>query len=410
MVSKKELFQQLTSESHSGVAFKAISLKKKIIAQFAKDGDCTIADLCRDLNASIPTVTKLLGELIAEGFVLDYGKIETSGGRKPNIYGVNPAAVFFMGVEVMPHALNMALLDFRQNLIFSQENVDFELDNTPASFEMLCSRINEFVMASGVAKTQIFGVVINISGRINSSSGYSYSFFSYDDLPLNKKIADKIGIETYIENDTRAMAYGEFFGGIVNQEKNVLFINISRGVGLGIMVDGKLYYGNSGFAGEFGHIPFYNNDTICHCGKRGCLETEASGWALERAMEQLLSEGKSSTLSLQYASGQSIALDDIVRAAQNEDVLSIEQIEKVGAKVGRAIAVLINLFNPELVIVGGTLATVGDYFMFPIKSAVNKYSLTLVSKDTTIVPSVLGSKAGVLGACMLVRARLLERL
>jgi predicted NBD/HSP70 family sugar kinase len=206
------------------------------------------------------------------------------------------------------------------------------------------------------------------------------------------------------------MAYGEFFGGDTPQERNALFVNLSRGIGLGVMIDGKLYYGNSGFAGEFGHIPFYENETLCHCGKRGCLETEASGIALERAVEKLLSEGKSSLLAKKVAEGERIKLEDIVYAAKHEDILSIEQIEVVGEKVGKAIALLINLFNPELVVVGGAISTVGEYVMLPIRSAINKYSLTLVSKDTAIRASKLGDKAGVIGACMLVRSRLIDTL
>ena len=410
MVSEKELFIEISNDNISGVAYKVITLKKRIMSHFARSGDCTIADLCRETNASIPTITKLLGELIEDGFVLDYGKVETGGGRKPNLYGLNASSVLFMGVEVKRQSLNIALLDFKENIVCTREKIPFVLANTTESFDELCTKINDFVYEANVNKRKIFGVVINISGRVNTTTGYSYSYYPFEGEPLSKLIESKVGIKTYLENDTRAMAYGEFAGGVVKDERNVLFINVSRGIGLGIMIDGKLYYGNSGFSGEFGHIPFYNNDTICHCGKRGCLETEASGSALERTVEQLISAGKSSILSSKFQKGDKIRLEDIVQAALQEDVLAIEQIEKVGEKLGRAVAMLINLFNPELVIVGGTLSAVGEYIMLPIRSAINKYSLTLVSKDTSIKASKLGDKAGAIGACLLVRLRLLETL
>jgi predicted NBD/HSP70 family sugar kinase len=204
------------------------------------------------------------------------------------------------------------------------------------------------------------------------------------------------------------MSYGEFCSGIVRNEKNVLFVNIDYGVGLGILIDGKLYYGKSGFSGEFGHIPFFNNEIICHCGKKGCLETEASGSALLRMFEQKIQQGSSSLLVTKGKTTGELRLTDIIEAAQAEDVLSIELIADIGEKIGRGLAVLINIFNPELVILGGTLAETGDYIRLPAKSALNKYSLNLVSGDTELKMSKLGEKAGVTGGCLIARNKVLS--
>ena len=182
---------------------------------------------------------------------------------------------------------------------------------------------------------------------------------------------------------------------------------MGRGVAIGIVVDGQLYYGKSGFAGEFGHIPFFDNEIICSCGKKGCLETEVSGIAIEDKMCHLIEKGVNTILKEKYDQQKSIHIDDIIAAAKNDDNLSIELIEEAGEKVGKAVAFLINTFNPETVIVGGNLAAAGDYILLPLQSATNKYSLNLVNQDTEIKISKLGERAGAFGACLLSRSKLL---
>jgi predicted NBD/HSP70 family sugar kinase len=171
--------------------------------------------------------------------------------------------------------------------------------------------------------------------------------------------------------------------------------------------DGKLYYGKNGFAGEFGHIPFFDNEKICFCGKKGCLETEVSGIAIEEKMNELVRNGANTILRKRYEAKEHIHIDDIVNAARNDDNLSIELIEEAGEKVGKAVAFLINIFNPESVIVGGNLAAAGDYIMLPLKSATNKYSLSLVYKDTKFRVSKLDETAGAWGVAMLIRNKII---
>ncbi|WP_126246878.1 ROK family transcriptional regulator [Chitinophaga rhizosphaerae] len=401
-------FEELNDENIGGVAYKNLNLKKKILAYFTQHNDATIADLARELNASTPKVTHLLNDLLQEGLVNDYGKIDSTGGRKPNIYGMAPDAGFFVGVEVKKFHINIGLLDFKRNLVRSVEKIPYELQNTAASLDELCSIISRFIDELSVPREKIMGMGVNLTGRINYATGYSYSFFHFNEEPLSKVIESKVGIRTFLENDSRAMAYGEFSSGTVNQEKNVLFINLDHGIGLGILINGQLYYGKSGFAGEFGHIPFFNNELICHCGKKGCLETEASGQALVRNFQAKLREGFSTVVMRKHKQPDQVTLDDIIQAANSDDTLAIELVAEIGEKLGKGIAVLINLFNPELVILGGSLSTTGDIIRLPIKSAINKYSLSLVNNDTQLMLSRLGEKAGVIGACLLVRNKLLS--
>ena len=248
---------------------------------------------------------------------------------------------------------------------------------------------------------------MNISGRVNSQTGYSYSYFFVEEQPLTMLLEERLGTTVYIENDTRAATYGEYMYGDAHSEKTMLYINASWGLGLGMIIDGKIFYGKSGFSGEFGHFPLLDNEVICRCGKRGCLETGASGSAVHRIFMEKLAQKRVSMLSDKYNRGEQILLEDILEALGQEDVLAIEVMETVGHTLGKAMAGLINLFNPDLIVLGGTLAVAKDYIMLPLKSAINKYSLQLVNKDTTIKLSKLGEKAGAVGACMLSRSKML---
>ena len=405
----KTFFEELNSDNTTGVAYKNINLKKAVITYFANIGNATIADLCKELNLSIPKVTNLLNDLIHDGMVQDNGKIDSSGGRKPNFYGLISDSVLFIGVDVKKNHINIGLTDLSKNIIKISEKIAYQLDNTKESLENLCALINQFIKDGPAPKEKILGIGINLSGRINHTSGYSYSFFYFEEEPLTKIIEAKVGISVFLENDTKAMACGEFSsGGIAKAEKDVLFLNLDYGIGLGIFIDGKIYYGKSGYAGEFGHIPLFDNEILCHCGKKGCLETEASGWALTRMFKEKIKEGSTSILTTTKKNVEDIEMDDIIFAANNDDVLAIELIGRIGSNIGRGIALLINIFNPELVILGGSLASTEEFIRLPIKSAINKYSLNLVNNDTQLKMSKLGEQAGIIGACLLVRNKVLS--
>ena len=409
MSSKHSLFEVFSDDVLSaGVAFKNKELKKAIINQLDASGDLTIAELAKELNISTPKITSLVNELIQDGLIQDQGKIDSTGGRRANIYGLVSDACYFIGVDVKRYYINIGLLDFKKHLVNMEEKIPYPLENTQESLSALIKAISKFIVNQGIAKEKILGIGINLSGRVNNITGYSYSYFHFHEEPLAETIQNELGIRTFLENDSNAMAYGEFCNGVVSNEKNVLFINLDYGTGSGILVDGKVYYGKSGFSGEFGHIPFYNNELICGCGKKGCLETEVSGQALLRMVKEKIAAGSSTILSQKVNDPNDLKLEDLIEAAKNEDMLMIELLAELGEKLGRALAVLINLFNPELVILGGTLSETADYLRLPARSALNKYSLSLVNNDTQVKLSKLGEKAGVMGACLIARNKVLS--
>lgn len=399
--------QHLLKEIELGT--KSALLKKKIITHYIYNGSSTITDLSKELDLSVPTITKFITEMYDEGYINDYGKLETAGGRYPNLYGLNPESGYFIGVDIKKFAINIGLINFKGDMMELKMNIPYRFQNSIEGLNELCKLVANFIKKLNINKEKILNINVNVSGRVNPESGYSFSQFNFEERPLSEVMTEKLGYKVTIDNDSRAMTYGEYLKGVVNGEKNILFINISWGLGIGIVIDGKIYTGKSGFSGEFGHVTTFDNEIMCHCGKKGCLETEASGSALYRILLERIKSGENSILSSRIDNEEDpITLDEIIASVNKEDLLCIEIVEEIGQKLGKQIAGLINLFNPELVIIGGTLSLTGDYITQPIKTAIRKYSLNLVNKDSVVLTSKLKDRAGIVGACMLARSRMFE--
>lgn len=398
---------KLLKELENGT--KQAGLRKKIIAHYIYNGTSTINELAKELDLSVPTVTKFIDEMSMNGYLNDYGKLETTGGRHPSLYGLNPESGYFLGVEVCKTDINIGVVNFKGDMVHIKRHIPFVAKNTLESLDEFCGIIKEFLNEISMDREKLLNINLNLIGRVNSDSGYSYSVFNFGERPLTEILTEKLdGLRVSIDNDTRAMAYGEYMQGVVRSEKNVLFINVSWGIAAGIIIDGKMYKGRSGFSGEFGHNYGYDNEILCHCGKKGCVETEASGLALHRNLMEQLKNGKTSIIQSFREDISQITLEDVIEAVEREDILCIELVEELGMKLGTHIAGLVNIFNPEMVVIGGLLSLTGDYLIQPIASSVRKYTLNLMMRDSFIVPSKLKDKAGIVGACMVARSRLFE--
>lgn len=386
---------------------KNTALKQKIIGLCINDGGFSLADLSKELGTSIPTTTKLVDELLEEGLLEDRGKQGTNGGRRPSIFGLNPSAGYFVGVDIRRKFISYAVTDFNGTSLAYHDHLNFTVQNSEESFIELCNFLRKSLSENNIDSEKVLAYGFNLTGRVNNETGYCFSYFIGEDKPIGSVLEKELGKPVFIENDSRAMAYGEYIAGVVKGEKNILFLNVAWGLGMGIIVDGKLSYGKSGFSGEIGHFPLLENNQVCHCGKIGCLETGASGSAVYRIFMEKLKEGRASVLSEMHARGERIHIEDIIDAMQEEDVLAIEVIEEIGTVLGRAIAGLINIFNPELIIIGGNVASAKEYLLLPAKSAIQKHSLNIINSDTSIKLSKLGKKAGSIGSCMLSRSKFL---
>ncbi|MGI5975915.1 MAG: ROK family transcriptional regulator [Paludibacter sp.] len=385
-------------------------IKKDIINYFLNNGHSTIAEISKDLGLSVPTITKQINSMTEDSLIADYGKFQTAEGRHPNIFGLNSEAAYFIGVDMAHRNLNIALMDFGGHLVRSEMNIQYLYENTNEKLDELCAHVLNFIneLPADIQK-KIVKVNLNIPGRVNPKSGYSYIIFYLSDVPLSKVMSEKLQYSVGVDNDTRAMAYGEYIQGVQGKAKDVIFINMSWGLGIGIIIDGKPFYGKSGFSGEFGHFPAFDNEIICPCGKKGCIETEASGRAIHGMVLERIKRGESSLITTLVDDLEKITLSDIICAVKQEDTMCIEIVEEVGAKLGRYVAGLINIFNPELLVIGGQMAETGPFLMLPIKGAIQKFSLNLVNKDSEIVLSKLKDKAGVYGACLLARNNFIKK-
>ncbi len=399
----------LDSKSKNGV------IKRRIFKCFLNNGRLSIPYLAKELDYSVPTMTKYVLELCDENFLCDYGKIETKEGRYPNAYGVNSEAFYFVGVDIRWFSLTIGLINISGEFVKTTRFEDFVFSNTVETLDAICDYVTGFINdieldeTLNIDRSKILSMNVNIAGRVNPESGYSFSTFNFTETPLADVFLNKIGIETTIDNDTRAMAFGEYNQFYHGKQSDVLFINVGWGVGVGMVIGGDLCFGKSGYSGEFGHMNVFDNDIMCHCGKKGCLETEVSGMALYRGVIDKIKQGSVSVLSEDYNNGRNIDIYDIINAINKlEDMLCIEVLDEVGTKLGRQLANLINLFNPETVVIGGLLANTEDYLLLPVKAAVKKYSLSLINRDTSIVLSKLQDMAGVTGACLMARDRNLE--
>jgi predicted NBD/HSP70 family sugar kinase len=407
MTSLAKYFNLDAETNLKGINHKNNIIKRNIIAYMAINGESTLSELTRELHISVPTMTKLVQELVDDSIVIDLGKVETPGGRRPNVFGLANTAIYFAGINVARDHIAYVITDLQNNIIKEYTDNSFELVDRPQCLERICQNIETFIATSDIDREKILGVGVSIVGRVNPATGRSYKYFTSLEESLTDIISERIGIRVMLENDTRARCYAEYTTGKSKNESNIIYLHMGRGVAIGIVIEGKLYYGKNGFAGEFGHIPFFDNEIICACGKKGCLETEVSGIALENKIVDLIERGVNTHLRDMYDRGESIHINDIIAAARNDDNLAIELIEEAGDKVGKAVAFLINTFNPETVIVGGNLAMAGEYLMLPLKSATNKYSLNLVYKDTKFRVSKMNDSANAWGVAMLIRNKII---
>ena len=386
-----------------------VAEKKYILSLFDKSESYSLSELARELGTSIPKISRIVGDMVQAGYLTPQGKQESAAGRHPSVYGLNPSAGCFLGVEVGQDSLSIAVTNFPGRLLLFLDEVPYTLVGTRESVLGLCSLVNKSVAEARIKLSDIRAVGVNLTGRVNHTTGYSYSYFINEEQPVRNILEEGFAKPVFIENDSRGMAYGEYMSGIAGDAGTILFLNVGWGLGMGMVLDGKLFTGKSGFSGEVGHFPLLDNHQVCRCGKVGCLETGASGLALHRLVTERLAKGEPSILLDAYRQGGEITLTDILDAVAREDVTAIECVEQIGDTLGRAVAGLINIFNPDIVVVGGRISVTEQYLMPPLRAAVQRLSLNLVSSDTVIKASRLGKQAGAVGASLLAKKRLLNQ-
>ena len=390
---------------------KKSSVQGRILEQFVSQGTFTIPEMSKAVGVSLPTATSAINELIKAGLVREVGKKDISSGRIPMAYDLVPNAGYFVGVNPEMDCLALAASDFCGNLITEKIRVPYTYENTPENLEQMAKIINDFIATLPFAKEEILQICVNVAERVNPFEGNAYNMFTFLEDSLASRLTKLVQIPVCIENDTRSMTFAEFIKGRSKGLKNVIFANVCWGLAIGIIIDGKLYYGKSGYSGEFGHMTAYNNNIICHCGKIGCIETEVSGRALKRKLTEKILNGKTSILSDKVLNKkEELTLQDLLDAIAKEDVLSLATLQTIADELGKQLAGVINIFNPEMLVIGGEMSVTGDYLTLPVRMGIKKFSLNIMNEDSQIVTSSLKGLAGITGACLMARYRLLNKL
>jgi N-acetylglucosamine repressor len=385
--------------------------KIKIVRHLYVKGARSKADICNRFNISSPTSMALLNELMAEELIEKQGRGESVGGRKPELYGMRSNSLFVLSIEMEKFSTHMAIFDGTKNNITGTHTFPIRLTKDLSALDELHQHASSLVLSSGIDADKLMGIGLSMPGLVSSREGDSYTYLltGQDEMPLQDLLALKFNKPVYIQNDVKSATLAEYRFGAVRGKRDVLVLTLDWGIGLGVIMDGKLRLGTSGFAGEFGHIPFIDNGVLCHCGKRGCLETVASGSALARMAREGLQAGQDTLLkALSGQELEKIEPQAIIQAAHEGDQYAINILAETGRNLGKGIAMLIQLFNPELIIIGGKMAEARQYLTTPIQQSINTYCMTQLRERTEIALSKLGQQAGILGPVATVMERIFE--
>ncbi len=383
---------------------KTQSYKKKIIRQLYFSNLLSCAELSNKIEKSISLTTKILNELIVEGIVMETGYAPSSGGRRPLMYTLKPDNLYTVSVAMDQFFTRIAIMDMQNKHVRPVEKFELHLADNPNALSLLTEKIDHVINESGIDKTKISGIGIGMPGFVNAREGANYTFLRTKEESLSHYITKKTGLPAYIENDSSIVALAELRFGIACNRKNAMVINIGWGVGLGMILEGALFRGDNGFAGEFSHIPLFDNGKLCSCGKSGCLETETSLFVLiEKAKEGIRAGRVSSIKALLSGKEEDLEKDAeiIIQSAGRGDRFAIELLSEAGYNIGRGIAILIHLLNPGIVILSGRGAMAGKIWQAPIQQALNEHCIPRLSIHTDIAISALGYEAELIGAAAL---------
>ena len=378
--------------------------KLKIIQYLFYSGATTIAELSHVMQKSLPSLTKIIEELINEGIVMERGLAPSTGGRRALNYSLKKDAFYIVSVSMDQLFTRIAIMNLNKEYITETQKYDLPLKDNEHALENLLDNITESIKNSGIDKSKILGIGIGMPGFIDVKKGINYSFLKLDNPDENivDYLSKQTNLPVFIDNDSSLIALAELRFGSAKNTSSSMVINMSWGVGLGILINEELYRGVNGFAGEFSHIPLFTNNKLCACGKTGCLETETSLLVLIEKAKQAIEGGRSSKIGKIDFNDYENAYIKIIKYALEGDSLAVELLSEIGYKIGRGIAILIHLLNPEVVILSGKGAIAGHIWQTPIQQALNEFCIPRLASNLTIKVSKIGFEAELIGAAALV--------
>jgi glucokinase-like ROK family protein len=357
------------------------------------------ADLADRMGLTRAAVTIIINDLIANGIILNTESRSTASGRPPVELEINPNQGFVGAVDIGARHLSVALGDFSARILEEVE-VPFRVDKGPKECLQEADKIlRELMQKRGLSSSNLAAIGVGVPGPVIADKGMVMAppiMPGWDRFPIRATLESQWSTAVTLNNDAELGALGEWAYGAGRGEKNLAFIKVGSGIGAGLIINQQIYGGNTGSAGEIGHLTVDENGPLCACGNHGCLEAFAGGHAIASQARKLVASGKRTLLS--EKSLDSITARDVAEAARRGDLTAQEIIKRSGTFIGIAIAGLINLINPSTVIIGGGVAQVGDLLTGPIRQAVRERSLRASEHSVRITTAMLGRRSPLMGA------------
>lgn len=357
-------------------------------------------------------VSKVCDTLLAAGFITEAGQGDSTGGRRPALLSLRPGLGRVIGVHLGRVNVRVAIADFSGNLIEYVKDQSRADKGPEVAMRHVMELIDRILEKSGVASSDLNGIGIGVSGVLERSTGVILFWPKlplWVNVPVRKILEERYNTLVELEDTSRTQAFAEYRLGGADSAKHFIYIALGAGVGAALLLNGQLYSGAGGFAGEFGHITVSEAGPLCSCGNRGCLETMVSASSLIRKARQGLTAGLSNTL-MEIAQGdvEKVSVEMLGQAARKGDRFALRILTEAGAHIGRGIVGLINLLNPELIVMGaGVASAVGDLILPEIEAVVRDRAIIQAVDQVQIRISRLQEKDWALGATFLVTQKAL---
>ena len=375
--------------------------RSAVLNTIKANGPASRTDVARLTGLSGATITGITAELIADDLVFEKSSGDSSGGRRPILLAMNPRGRYVIGLKLTETEVIGALTDLEATVL--AKRVDSIVGH---SLEQVLDTLSAAVLAllreGGLRKKQLLGVGLGLAGIVDSERGLLRlsPYFGWRDVPLRELLQARLKVPIYVDNDVNTLTLAEKWFGAGQGVDNFLTVTVGRGVGLGIVVNGQFYRGAHGGAGEFGHTVIDPDGPPCDCGKRGCLETFVGDPGLLRMAAEAVARGE--------LEGSVADTTELVRRAEAGEPGARAVLARAGEALGRGVANLINIFNPERLIIGGEGVRAGDWLFDPMRAAVERYVMAGLARDTEIRVEPWGDDAWARGAASLVLRELFE--
>jgi len=379
-------------------------LRADIIRQLYYKHPLSLTELSRLTNKSLPLVTKVVNNLITEGYIVEQGLAPSTGGRRASQFLLNPDnQKYIVSIAMDQLITRMVIYDLAHQMVLPIKSVNLLIAEDKDGVPKLVDFIKENLLSAGIKRKNLLGVGLGMPGFINIEEGINHSYLKPENgQKLQQHLTAELELPVFIDNDSSLIALAEWHFGAAKGMKDVLVANIGWGTGLGMIVNGQLYRGSSGYAGEFSHIPLSNTNNLCSCGKRGCLEVETSLLVMtQKAMAEIEGGAASSMTTLFKDKSRDIG-ELFLEAAGNHDPLAVSILSDAAFLLGKGLATLIHIMNPECIVLSGRGAMAGKILLPPIQQAINEFCIPRMADQTSIVLSELAVNAELLAAASLV--------